>query len=104
MWKPLKKVTNWPLALCDATSVQYNDLVASDLIRRKTVGESWYCQYNSGHSWYYLSDQAPDEVTMLKIQDSREEEPVRCESRLHVSINVYFKADCRSLPAFIVPG
>ncbi|KAK5651045.1 hypothetical protein OQA88_1061 [Cercophora sp. LCS_1] len=75
VWKPLKAVTNWPLALCNTVSVHQDDLVASDLIRRRTVGESWYCKYNPAHAWYYLSNQEPHEVTMLKIQDSKDDEP-----------------------------
>lgn len=70
VWKPLKKVGSWPLAMCDSTSVHQSDLVATDLVRRKHIGESYYGVYSPAHTWHYLSNQQPHEVTMLKIYDS----------------------------------
>ncbi|KAJ3493111.1 hypothetical protein NLG97_g4943 [Lecanicillium saksenae] len=73
IWRPLKTIRNWPLAVCDATSVDSADLVENDLVRRRYIGESYYSQYNSGQRWFYLSNQQPGEVTLLKIHDSSSE-------------------------------
>lgn len=70
IWRPLRKVEAWPLALCDASSLEGNDLVACDIVRRRFVGETLFGRYNEKQRWYYLSDQAVDEVTMIQIYDS----------------------------------
>jgi hypothetical protein len=80
VWKPLTEVENWPLGVCDSSTVEFKDLITSDLVRRKYVGETFYSTYNSKHQWYYLSRQLPDEVTMLKIHDSDQSAQVRCET------------------------
>lgn len=70
IWRPLKVVEEWPLAFCDSTTVKKDDLVASDNIRSKYIGENLFAKYSSDYRWYYMSDQLPDEVTLLKIFDS----------------------------------
>ncbi|KAF3014477.1 hypothetical protein E8E14_010510 [Neopestalotiopsis sp. 37M] len=77
VWKPLVEVENWPLGVCDSRTVELEDLVTSDLVRRKYVGETFYSKYNPNHRWYYLSRQLPEEVTMLKIHDSDQSTDVR---------------------------
>ncbi|KAH8649068.1 hypothetical protein BX600DRAFT_474476 [Xylariales sp. PMI_506] len=70
VWQPLSCVSSWPLALCDSQSVIKGDLVDSDIIRRRYVGETSFGAYNSKHRWHYLSNQTPEEATMIKIFDS----------------------------------
>ncbi|TGJ79779.1 hypothetical protein E0Z10_g8983 [Xylaria hypoxylon] len=77
VWKPLSKVENWPLALCDSASVDFQDLIATDTVRRKYVGETFYSTFNPKQLWYYLSNQKRDEVAMLKIYDSNESATAR---------------------------
>lgn len=79
VWRPLSPVTSWPLALCDARSVAPNDLVKTDIIRKRFVGETCFATYNSRHEWYYISGQRPDEVAMLKIFDSDADVRAKCE-------------------------
>ena len=78
VWRPLKPIKSWPLAICDSRTVRPSDLIPSDLVRRRFVGESFYARFNPEHRWYYLSDQRPDEVTMLKIYDSDSQIGARC--------------------------
>ena len=78
VWRPLKPIKSWPLAICDSRTVRQSDLVTSDLVRRRFVGETFYAKFNPEHRWYYLSEQQPDEVTMLKIYDSDERIGARC--------------------------
>ena len=82
VWRPLKPIKSWPLAICDSRTVRQSDLVPSDLVRRRFVGETFYAKSNPEHRWYYLSEQQPDEVTMLKIYDSHERIGARCMSDL----------------------
>lgn len=71
--------------MCDSRTVQLTDLVPSDLVRRRFVGETFYSRFNPAHRWYYRSDQQPHEVTLLKIFDSNTETQTRCEySYIHM--------------------
>jgi hypothetical protein len=126
LWRPINHpVYDAPLAVADAGTVPFSDLVPSDLIpagiisdpfgagmpagmslisraaapptggsQRASalgarprayqsahaptgiiypdrVGETYGIRYNPAHRWYYLSEQRPDEVLLLKCYDSR---------------------------------
>jgi hypothetical protein len=71
-WRPISHtVQNWPLAMCDAQSIDPADLIPTDLVYPDKVGETYSFRYNSAHRWNYFPEQAPDEVLLLKIFDSR---------------------------------
>jgi hypothetical protein len=71
-WRPISHaVQNWPLAMCDAQSIDPADLIPTDLVYPDKVGETYSFRHNSAHRWYYFPEQAPDEVLLLKIFDSR---------------------------------
>ncbi|KAL8882646.1 MAG: hypothetical protein Q9198_000394 [Flavoplaca austrocitrina] len=72
IWRPLKPVEEWPLAFCDGRTVKRDDLIASDNIRSKYIGENLFAKYSPDYRWHYISDQKPDEVTLLKIFDSKD--------------------------------
>jgi hypothetical protein len=46
------------------------DLVECDHVRKKFKGANYYSYYNAAHKWYYLGEQRPDEVMLLKMFDS----------------------------------
>ena len=71
LWRPLHgPVQDAPLAVCDALSVAQEDLLASDLVYRDRIGETYSVTYNPAHRWFYLSAMTPDEVLLLKCYDS----------------------------------
>lgn len=71
-WRPIAyPVFNWPLALCDARSIDHSDLIATDLVYADKVGETYSFVHNAKHSWVYFPELSPDEVLLLKIYDSR---------------------------------
>ncbi|KAK1753163.1 methyltransferase CmcJ [Echria macrotheca] len=71
VWRPIgHSVGDWPLALCDGTTVEPGDLLATDHITKSYVGETYNMLYREKYKWYYLSDQAPDEVLLFKMFDS----------------------------------
>lgn len=73
VWRPIRgPVRRLPLALCDAQSVQMCDLVASDLMLRGRVSETYKVTYNASHRWYYFPDMQPDEAIVFKCYDSDE--------------------------------
>ena len=78
VWRPIDHpVQESPLALCDARSIAPTDWVASDLIYRDRVGETYLTTYNSAHRWFYFPDMQPDEALLIKCFDSAENNPAR---------------------------
>lgn len=74
VWRPIgAPVQRMPLALCDARSMGADDLVASDLVYRDKVGETYSVKANPAHRWFYYPGLKTDEVLLLKIHDSRTE-------------------------------
>ena len=71
VWRPLRgPVVDFPLAVCDARSLEVADFVATDLRYRDRTGEIYSVRYNERHRWVYLSQMQPDEVLLLKCFDS----------------------------------
>lgn len=86
LWRPFNAVTRDNLALCDARTVDENDLCAvyADLspeLRKAKTGynfaaksrsEAWEVKANPGsHKWYYAANMKPDEVLLIKQFDSK---------------------------------
>lgn len=56
-----------------------DDLLETDLVSRDYVGSTMFAKYRSGYRWYYLSNQRPEEVCLIKNFDSDETVKARCE-------------------------
>jgi len=71
LWRPIRgPLLDAPLAVCDARTVEAQDLVASDLIYPHRIGETYSVSYRPSHRWYYFSRMRADEVLLLKCYDS----------------------------------
>ncbi|MEH7972685.1 CmcJ/NvfI family oxidoreductase, partial [Pseudomonas aeruginosa] len=78
LWRPFgHPAQRAPLALLDARSLAFDDLVASDLVYRDKVGETYSVKPNPEHRWYYYPHLLPEEALLLKIYDSREDAQAR---------------------------
>ncbi|MEE3719932.1 CmcJ/NvfI family oxidoreductase [Tumidithrix elongata RA019] len=72
VWRPIAEpVQESPLALCDAQSIALTDLVASDLVYRDRVGETYAVTYNPAHQWFYFPQQQRNEVILIKCFDTK---------------------------------
>jgi len=73
LWRPIRgPVKDSPLAVCDANSVSFGDLVPSDLIiAPHRVSETYLLSYNSAHRWFYVPEMGVDEALLLKCFDSK---------------------------------
>jgi len=72
IWKPLwGPLTDWPLAVCDAESVDPTDLVASDVVTRTGFTENALVYFNPRHEWYYLNGQIASELVIFRQADTR---------------------------------
>jgi hypothetical protein len=58
------------LALLDASTVALSDLVASDLVYRDRVGETYGVNYSPAHQWFYFPQMHRNEALVFKNFDS----------------------------------
>jgi hypothetical protein len=78
LWRPIRgPLKDSPLAVCDAATVKFDDLVGSDLVYPHRVGETYSVKYSPAHRWFYVPDMTPDEVLLLKCFDSKADEAAR---------------------------
>ncbi len=73
IWRPIHgTVENWPLAICDSTSVDMErDLVTVPRISKDgRKGEIQMAKYHPDHCWYYFPNMTPHEVLVFKTYDS----------------------------------
>jgi len=71
IWKPLRgPLTDWPLALCDTTTVEEQDYIDADAVARLGFTENRQVYYNPKHVWYYLSKQLPSELLVFRQADT----------------------------------
>ena len=78
VWRPIKgPLLDSPLAVCDATSIRFEDLVPSDLVYQHRVGETYSVKYSQDHRWYYVPRMRTDEALLLKCSDTSTGVPAR---------------------------
>jgi len=71
VWRPIAEpVQSWPLALCDARSLDWSDLVVSERRYPDRVGETYRVHFNPKHRWFYFPQMRRDEVLLIKCFDS----------------------------------
>ncbi|KAI0490844.1 hypothetical protein F4859DRAFT_520482 [Xylaria cf. heliscus] len=70
-WKPIRgPVKDWPLALCNPSSVNYDeDVVPCDVVFEDHFTENSQIHYSENHEWLYISDQRGDEVLIFTTVD-----------------------------------
>ncbi|THH19322.1 hypothetical protein EUX98_g8798 [Antrodiella citrinella] len=75
LWRPIgRPAWDWPLALCDFTSVDYKrDLVPTTLKYPDRDGETFNVAFSQNHRWKYLRGMTPDEFLLIKCYDSQED-------------------------------
>jgi hypothetical protein len=74
VWRPIRgPLRDQPLAMCDARSAAFADFVASELVYRDRVGETYAVTHNPAHRWFYAPEMSADEVLLLKVYDSAED-------------------------------
>ncbi|KAF7670920.1 hypothetical protein GT037_011048 [Alternaria burnsii] len=99
LWRVTKGPNrDWPLALCDYTSVDLEDVDLSDVIHKDRVGESTRLYFNSSHRWFYLDKQTTSEVALFRNVDSR---GLQYPFAMHLSFanpNVHDREGCSDPP------
>ena len=76
VWRPIgAPVEESPLAVCDASTIAEGDLIATDLLYRDRVGETYSIAYNPAHRWFWFPKMRPDEALFIKCYDSDDRRP-----------------------------
>lgn len=71
VWKPLRgPLRDWPLALCDLSSLRATDTLEADNVYTNRVVESMQVHYAETQAWYYLQDQQASELLVFQQADS----------------------------------
>jgi hypothetical protein len=74
LWRPIRgPLADAPLALADASSIAFEDFIASDLVYRDRTGETYNVRYNPAHRWFYAPQMHQDEAILIKSYDSSEQ-------------------------------
>jgi hypothetical protein len=81
MWRSvLLECQDRPLALCDFTSIDANDLVATDRVYPTIIQETYHVKYNQQQRWYWLPRQRSDEPFLFVTYDSQAGSNARCQA------------------------
>ncbi|KAI0648328.1 hypothetical protein C8Q79DRAFT_905919 [Trametes meyenii] len=74
VWRPIENpVAHHPLAVSDWRTLDEKDLVPVRLIYPHREGSTYGVKYSPRLEWYYLSNQTPEEVILIKCFDSAED-------------------------------
>lgn len=83
MWRPIiDQVQDYPLAICDGSTVSPIDFVEADHVRRHYTGSTMYLKHNNQQRFYYMSRQTKDEVLLFKNFDSADSVDATCKDDL----------------------
>lgn len=71
VWRAIDRpiVAN-PLALADARSVAFSDLIVSERRYPHRVGQTYRLRHNRAHQWFYFPQMHRDEALVFKVFDS----------------------------------
>ncbi len=75
VWRNImpEPVSTHPLALCDALSVEPEDLVVFEIHYADRIGENYFAKHASNHNWYFYPEITRDEALLIKQWDSQGE-------------------------------
>jgi hypothetical protein len=86
VWRSIAgPVVAWPLAVCDARSIDAGDLVASERRYPGRVGEIYHVAFNPRHRWFYFPKLRRDEALFIKCFDSAR------DGRARLSVHTAFE-------------
>ncbi|KAI1359611.1 putative CmcJ-like methyltransferase [Xylaria arbuscula] len=71
VWKPLVGPNNdWPLALCDYSSIQPTDITRADVLHADRITENQLLYPSQQHRWYYVESQQPNDLIVFRNTDN----------------------------------
>ena len=71
VWRAINRpIQSNPLALADARSVTFDDLMVAERRYPHRVGQTYRLKYNPQHRWIYFPEMRRDEAVVFKVYDS----------------------------------
>ena len=72
VWRNIadEPVATHPLALCDAHTVEPEDLVVFEIHYQDRIGENYFAKHSTRHRWFYYPQVTRDEALLIKQWDS----------------------------------
>ena len=71
VWRAINQpIQSNPLAIADAKSVAFEDLLIAERRYPGRVGQTYRLMYNANHRWYYFPRMRRDEALVFKVYDS----------------------------------
>ena len=71
VWRAINQpIQSNPLAIADAKSVAFEDLMLAERRYPGRVGQTYRLMYNPSHRWYYFPRMRRDEALVFKVYDS----------------------------------
>jgi hypothetical protein len=78
VWRPIAgPLLRSPLVLCDSQTLDYDNLLASDLRYPDRTGETYAVTYNPNQRWYYFPRMQSDEAILISCYDSSRQHAAR---------------------------
>ena len=71
VWRAINKpIQSNPLAVADAASVAFDDLLIAERRYPNRVGQTYRLKYNPAHRWFYFPEMRRDEALVFTVYDS----------------------------------
>ena len=71
VWRAINKpIQSNPLAVADAASVPFDDLLIAERRYPNRVGQTYRLKYNPAHRWFYFPEMRRDEALVFTVYDS----------------------------------
>lgn len=86
VWRAINRpIQSNPLAIADAASVVFEDLLIAERRYPGRVGQTYRLRYNPAHRWFYFPEMKREEALVFKVFDS--EKDGRARFTAHTSFN-----------------
>ena len=74
VWRAIRNpIESDPLAICDARSIDREDLLVAERRYPDRVGQTYQVAHNPSHEWYYFPRMAREEALVFKVYDSKDD-------------------------------
>lgn len=71
VWRAINQpIQSNPLAIADANSVAFEDLMVAERRYPNRVGQTYRLRYSPAHRWFYFPEMRRDEALVFKVYDS----------------------------------
>src|ERR1700676_4712267 len=78
VWRPIRHpVETFPLAICDAASLAFDDMVIAERRYPNRVGQTYAITYSPAHRWYWFPRMQRNEALVFKVFDSAKDRRAR---------------------------